>query len=193
LFRIKKTEIVDVVVVIYGLKGVGGGERILESKGESSWFQARDLSGWGFATMSKTSVFQVVGFFFLFFGIRGYTRNNYYVLYKYKDRIMPPSYSTRQRDGLMLPRRDTFLNIYKILSRPRQKRPLSKSSIALSGPKIKPSSQAWLQKALVSDVMKQKPRSTSFMVVKTILQRFRLWLGGCSLSLSLETLWRFHS
>ncbi len=26
----------------------------LESKGEGSWFQARELSGWGFATMSKT-------------------------------------------------------------------------------------------------------------------------------------------
>jgi hypothetical protein len=35
----------------------------LESKGEGSWFQARDLSGCGFATMSKTSVFQVSGFF----------------------------------------------------------------------------------------------------------------------------------
>jgi hypothetical protein len=35
----------------------------LESKGEGSWFQARDLSGWEFATMSKTSVFQVSGFF----------------------------------------------------------------------------------------------------------------------------------
>jgi hypothetical protein len=29
---------------------------------------------------------------------------------------MPPSYSTRQRDGLALPRRDTFLNAYKVLS-----------------------------------------------------------------------------
>jgi hypothetical protein len=29
---------------------------------------------------------------------------------------MPPSYSTRQRDGLSLPRRDTFLNAYKVLS-----------------------------------------------------------------------------
>jgi hypothetical protein len=38
-------------------KGVGGGEGRLESKGEGSWFQARDLSGWGFATMSKTLVF----------------------------------------------------------------------------------------------------------------------------------------
>ncbi len=37
----------------------------LESKGEGSWFQARDLSGWEFATMSKTSVFQVSGLFLL--------------------------------------------------------------------------------------------------------------------------------
>jgi hypothetical protein len=29
---------------------------------------------------------------------------------------MPPSYATRQRDGLALPRRDTFLNAYKVLS-----------------------------------------------------------------------------
>ncbi len=29
---------------------------------------------------------------------------------------MPTSYLTRQRDGLMLPRRDTFLNAYKVLS-----------------------------------------------------------------------------
>jgi hypothetical protein len=35
----------------------------LESKGEVSWFQARDLSGWEFATVSKISVFQVSGFF----------------------------------------------------------------------------------------------------------------------------------
>ncbi len=35
----------------------------LESKGEGSWFQERDLSGWEFATISKTSVFQVRGFF----------------------------------------------------------------------------------------------------------------------------------
>jgi hypothetical protein len=35
----------------------------MESKGEGNWFQARDLSGWEFATMSKTSVFQEIGFF----------------------------------------------------------------------------------------------------------------------------------
>jgi hypothetical protein len=32
---------------------VGGGEGGLESKGEGSWFQARDLNGWEFATISK--------------------------------------------------------------------------------------------------------------------------------------------
>ncbi len=37
----------------------------MESKGEGSWFQARDLSGWEFAIMSKTSVLQVSGFFLL--------------------------------------------------------------------------------------------------------------------------------
>jgi hypothetical protein len=31
---------------------------------------------------------------------------------------MPPSYLTRQRDSMMLPRRDTFLNAYKVLSMP---------------------------------------------------------------------------
>jgi hypothetical protein len=45
---------------------VGGGEGRLESEGEGSWFQARDQSGWGFAAMSKTSVFQVSGFFLPF-------------------------------------------------------------------------------------------------------------------------------
>ncbi len=35
----------------------------MESKGEGSWFQATDLSGWEFANMSKTSVFRVSGFF----------------------------------------------------------------------------------------------------------------------------------
>ncbi len=38
----------------------GGG---LESKGNGSWFQARDLSGWEFTTMSKTRVLHVSGFF----------------------------------------------------------------------------------------------------------------------------------
>ncbi len=44
---------------------MSGGEGGLESKGEGSWFQASDLSGWGFATMNKTSFFQVSGFFLL--------------------------------------------------------------------------------------------------------------------------------
>jgi hypothetical protein len=44
----------------------------LESKDECSWFQARDLTGWGFATVSKTSVLQVSGF--VFSQQRGYTR-----------------------------------------------------------------------------------------------------------------------
>ncbi len=44
---------------------MGGGEGVgLESKGDGSWFQAEDLTGWEFATMRKTSVFQVSGFFF---------------------------------------------------------------------------------------------------------------------------------
>jgi hypothetical protein len=57
-------------------KGVGGGEGRLESKGEGSWFQARDQSGWGFATMSKTSVFQVSGFFLPPFSARGFAQDN---------------------------------------------------------------------------------------------------------------------
>ncbi len=49
---------------------MGKGEGVgLESKGEGSWFQARDLSGWEFAIMSKTSVFQVSGFFPLAQGV----------------------------------------------------------------------------------------------------------------------------
>jgi hypothetical protein len=36
----------------------------------------------------------------------------------HKKMDMPPSYLTRQRDGVMLPRRDTFLNAYKVLSMP---------------------------------------------------------------------------
>ncbi len=42
---------------------MGGSEGGLESKGEGSWFQAKDLSGREFTTMSKTLVFQVSGFF----------------------------------------------------------------------------------------------------------------------------------
>ncbi len=37
----------------------------MESKGECTWFQAGDLSGWDLAIMSKTSVLQVSGFFLL--------------------------------------------------------------------------------------------------------------------------------
>jgi hypothetical protein len=44
----------------------------LESKGEGSWFQARDLRGWEFGAISKTLVVQVSGFFF--FKTRGYAR-----------------------------------------------------------------------------------------------------------------------
>ncbi len=44
----------------------------LESEGEGSWFQAKDLSGWEFATMSKALFFQVSGFFL--YSTRGYAR-----------------------------------------------------------------------------------------------------------------------
>ncbi len=72
MFQIKKTEIVDVVVVIwYWARGGVGVRAGLESKGEGSWFQARDLSGWEFATMNKASVFQVSGFFL--YSARGYS------------------------------------------------------------------------------------------------------------------------
>jgi hypothetical protein len=70
--------------VLRGWEGVRGE---LESKDEGSWFQARDQSGWGFATMSKTSAFQVRGFFLSPFGTRGYAQNNFYVSYKFKDGI----------------------------------------------------------------------------------------------------------
>jgi hypothetical protein len=41
----------------------------LKSGGEGSWFQARDLIGWEFATMSKASVFQVSGFLLIAQGV----------------------------------------------------------------------------------------------------------------------------
>jgi hypothetical protein len=68
-------------------KGVGGCEGRLESKGEGSWFQARDQNGWGFATMSKTSVFEVSGVFLppLVQGV--IPRIIDFVSCKYKDRI----------------------------------------------------------------------------------------------------------
>ncbi len=43
-----------------------------ESKGEGSWFQARDMSGWEFVTMSKASVFQVSGFLLYMYSTKGY-------------------------------------------------------------------------------------------------------------------------
>jgi hypothetical protein len=42
----------------------------LVSKGEGSWLQARDLSRWEFATISKTSVFQAS----FFYNTRGYAQ-----------------------------------------------------------------------------------------------------------------------
>jgi hypothetical protein len=70
MFRIKKTKIVDVVVV--WAKGVGGGEGGVESKGRAVDTKQGDQSGWGFATMSKTLVFQVSGFFLPPLNARGY-------------------------------------------------------------------------------------------------------------------------
>jgi hypothetical protein len=60
LSRTKKTVMIDVVVVnnVIGLKGWERGEGV-RIKGWGSCYQARDQSGWGFATMSKTSAFQV--------------------------------------------------------------------------------------------------------------------------------------
>ncbi len=68
---------------------MGGSEGRLESKGVGSWFQARERSGWGFATMSKTSVFQVLRkCVFLPPLVQGVMpRIIDYVSYKYQDRI----------------------------------------------------------------------------------------------------------
>ncbi len=57
----------------------------MENKGEGSSFQARDLSGWEFATMSKTSVFQLSGVF-PFYSTRGYARL-LIICVEYKDGI----------------------------------------------------------------------------------------------------------
>ncbi len=67
---------------------MGGGEGGLEIKGEGSWFQARDLSGWEFAPMSKTSVFQVSVSFLLQY--KGLCPDISYLCgcIKYKDRIL---------------------------------------------------------------------------------------------------------
>ncbi len=58
---LKKTKIVDVVVVIQCSVGWRGGKGVkgVRVKGWSSCYQARDQSGWGFATKSKTLAFQV--------------------------------------------------------------------------------------------------------------------------------------
>jgi hypothetical protein len=69
LSQTKKTVIFDVVVVnsVLGLKGWEGVKRV-GIKGWGRCYQARDQSGWGFATMSKTPDFQVkLGLPFLFF------------------------------------------------------------------------------------------------------------------------------
>jgi hypothetical protein len=59
----KKTVIVDVVVVnsVMGLKGPRGGKGVkgVGIEGWDSCYQARDQSGWGFASMSKTLDLQV--------------------------------------------------------------------------------------------------------------------------------------
>jgi hypothetical protein len=61
-----ETEIVDVVVVIKCNVNRGSGKEVkgVGIKGWGSCYHARDQSGWGFATMSKTLAFQVsMGFF----------------------------------------------------------------------------------------------------------------------------------
>ncbi len=58
----------DVIVVMYSSPGPRGWVEVrlrLESKGEGTWVQAGDLSGWEFATISMTLVFQVSGFFLI--------------------------------------------------------------------------------------------------------------------------------
>jgi hypothetical protein len=61
----------------------------------------------------------------------------------------PPSYDKRQRDGITLPQKDTYLNAYKILSLStlpsKTKELLSRSSMEQSGCTIRHSNQAWYQ------------------------------------------------
>jgi hypothetical protein len=59
--RTKKPEIVDVVIVnsVMWAKGVGKGLKEVRVKGWGSYYQARDRSGWEFATMSRILALQV--------------------------------------------------------------------------------------------------------------------------------------
>ncbi len=59
----------------------------MESKGEGSWFQARDLSGWEFAIMSKALVFQVSAFFLMAQGVTPGYIDYLCGCIKYKDRF----------------------------------------------------------------------------------------------------------
>jgi hypothetical protein len=65
----EETEIVDVIVIIlYNVKRRGGKEvKGIGIKGWGSCYQARDQSGSGLATMSKTHAFQVNMGFLSFF------------------------------------------------------------------------------------------------------------------------------
>jgi hypothetical protein len=108
---------------------------------------------------------------------------------------MPPSYLTRQRDGLMLPRRDTFLNAYKILSMSLLPSKTKETTFQVLNRTIWTQNKAFKSGMAAeatcftaSDVMKQRLWSTSSLDVKTTQQRSGLWLDGCSLFLSRDTL-----
>jgi hypothetical protein len=60
----------NIVRAKWGRRGVGG----LESKGEGSWLQARDLTEWEFTTLSKTSALQAPVSGFIFTAQGGYAQ-----------------------------------------------------------------------------------------------------------------------
>jgi hypothetical protein len=92
---------------------------------------------------------------------------------------MPPSYSTRQRDGLVLPQKDTFLNAYKVLSLSLLPSKTKETTFQALSRTVWTQNKAF-KSGIASDVMKQKPWSTSSTVVKITLQRSGLLLGGYS-------------
>jgi hypothetical protein len=81
--------------------GQGGGreqEVGLENKGEGSWFQARDLSGQGFTTMSKASVFQVSGGFFPL--AQGVTPRYYYLYWTQGTKGSQPAMKIQRNESV---------------------------------------------------------------------------------------------
>ncbi len=77
----------------------------------------------------------------------------------------PYSYGTRQRDGIMISERDTFLNAYKSSSltfcHPKQRKLHFKTLGKKTGHATKPQKQAWFHTQYAFAMRNQKPWSTS--------------------------------